>query len=236
MENILHILKTDYRIQYPRFNDEFPIELEENCQKLYQEKKFSQLLMTVNSQARIWLFLEIQDELDDESYFRLLGEVLTFTYISFDSELFLYLLHHPSRPASLRHNVMSNEEQKFHDKLPPEILIFRGAKVGNRDGFSWTLNKETAMKFAKRHSPLPGELLTGKCHKNKLIAYFSREEEVLIRPNHVIIEHALLIDPEEQKNNLRINHHTETWKHIKSSETYKKFKKNIHQIKQASFL
>jgi hypothetical protein len=194
-------------------------------------KDFDKLFCLVESQARIWLFLELQDEMDDATYFRYLGETLTFTYVSFDPELFKYLWNHPNRDLSLRNHMMSKEERSILYELPPEVTIFRGNSIHKEVGFSWSLSKEIATPFAKRHHPQRGQLIEGTCHKSKIIAYFSREKEILIDPKHIVIQVRTFIEPGESVNTYRINRHDQVWHQIKKSASYKKIKKSISYVK-----
>lgn len=197
----------------------------------YLSRKFDKLFCLVESQARIWLFLELQDEMDDIAYFRYLGETLTFTYVSFDPELFKYLWSPPNRDLSLRNHMMSEEEISVLYELPSEVIIFRGNSIHKEVGFSWSLSKEIATPFARRHRPQRGELIEGTCHKSKIIAYFSREKEILIDPKDVVIHVRTPIEPGESVNTYRINRHDQIWHQIKKSVSYKKIKNSISYFK-----
>lgn len=43
--------------------------------------------------------------------------------------------------------LMNDQEKRFLDALPNEVNIFRGTAKGSRTGFSWTLDKNVAMRF-----------------------------------------------------------------------------------------
>lgn len=190
----------------------------------YLSRDFDQLFCLVETQAQIWLFLELQDEMDDTTYFCHLGKILTFTYVSFDPALFKYLLNNPYRDLSLKNNMMSKEELDTFVKLPLEVIIYRGNVVGKEAGFSWTLSKDIAITFARRHFPHAGQLLMGTCLKSNIIAYFSREEEIFIDPRDVIIHTKEPVEAGERINTFRINGHDQVWHQIKKSASYKKIK------------
>lgn len=192
--------------------------------KAYLSEDFDQLFWLVESQAKIWLFLELQDEMDDAIYFRRLGEILVVTYVSFDPELFKYLLNPPNRDLSLKNNLMCKEELYIFNELPAKITIFRGNAADKEAGFSWSLSKDVALPFARRHFPHPGQLLMGTCLKSKIIAYFSREEEIFIDPRDVAIHTKESVEAGERINTFRINGHDQVWHHMKKSASYKKIK------------
>jgi hypothetical protein len=201
-----------------------PEELFRVAKEAYSSKKFDQLFCLVGSQARIWLFIELEDEMDDTTYFRYLGKILTFTYVSFDPDLFKYLLNPRRRDLTLRNSMMSKEELDTFTQLPSEVTIFRGNVEGKEAGFSWSLSKDVALPFARRHFPHPGQLLMGTCLKSKIIAYFSREEEIFIDPRDVAIHTKESVEAGERINTFRINGHDLVWHHMKKSASYKKIK------------
>ena len=215
------IIKLSERMSIPK-------ELSSVFLEIYLSKNFDHLFCLVESQARIWLFLELQDEMDDIAYFRYLGETLTFTYVSFDPELFKYLWSHPNRDVSLRNHMMSKEERSILYELPPEVTIFRGNSIHKEVGFSWSLYQRNSDAFCKKSAhPERGQLVEGIRHKSKIIAYFSRENEILIDPKNVVIITRTLIEPGESVNICRINRHDQVWHQIKKSVSYKKIKNSI---------
>tara|TARA_B100001971_G_C18189484_1_gene537724 strand:- start:184 stop:1338 length:1155 start_codon:yes stop_codon:yes gene_type:complete len=130
-------------------------------------------------------FLEIHEELEDDDYFSILGDILHMgTYYS-DYEIeFDYLLNNPDRDMNNRIHLMDEEEQKIFKLIPERGTIYRGAKDGMEYGFSWTLEQEKAEWFAKGY---PGDavLLKGQFQKDDVIAYFDREKEIFIDPVNV---------------------------------------------------
>ncbi|MDA0345365.1 MAG: hypothetical protein O3C54_05325 [Proteobacteria bacterium] len=68
-------------------------------------------------------------------------------------------------------HMMDKTERKKFDALPDILTIYRGCWQENRQGFSWTLDKKTALWFANRietgNSPI---LLSGKVTKDKVFA------------------------------------------------------------------
>lgn len=190
----------------------------------YKEKNFARLFSLLDSQARIWLFIELQEEMDDVTYFQILGDILVFTYTSFDPELFKYLLKPSNRDPILRINMMTKEEQDIFAKLPSTIEVFRGTTESKELGYSWTLSKDIAKSFARRHFPFEGRFLKGTCFKSSVIAYFSREEEIFINPSDVTITSRKPVKAGEGTNTYRINMHNQVWNYMKNSSAYKKIK------------
>lgn len=81
---------------------------------------------------------------------------------------------------------MSAEEREVFDGLPEEITIHRGYKAKHGPyGFSYTLDKEKALWFAKRYATRgDGAVMTRTVRKEDCFAYKGErnEKEIIIRP------------------------------------------------------
>lgn len=152
---------------------------------LYLKNKFDELFRHFGSTGQFSLFLAIHDELDGIDYFRILGEVLKMeTYASDEKNIIWYLVNNPKHDRCLRCELMNDEEKKVYSDLPESGIIYRGTKEGMESGFSWTLDKEMALFFARRHPG--GIVLKATYRKQDIAAYFGRESEIFIHPSHVI--------------------------------------------------
>ena len=63
--------------------------------------------------------------------------------------------------------------------LPAEMTVYRAG----RPGVAWTVDRETVEYLAKEHGLTP--IRTGTVAKTDVLAYLRREQEVVIRPEHV---------------------------------------------------
>lgn len=126
-------------------------------------------------------FLILRKELDDVTYFRLLGEALTSECYAGEFPDFTRTLL-TERPISARHHFMDESERAYLEELPSKLTIYRGVHPSAMDGFSWTLSKKKAKNFADGHLNLGNDAGIGcsTCLKKDVIAYFDREEEIFI--------------------------------------------------------
>jgi hypothetical protein len=95
-----------------------------------------------------------------------------------------------SMECQYRHLVMHEDERKVFDQLPEQMTIWRG--VNHEDavqGLSWTLNRDTAVRFAKRFAEENDPLLLakGQVTKGNVLAYFAdrKEDEIVVMPENV---------------------------------------------------
>lgn len=75
--------------------------------------------------------------------------------------------------------MMNTDELKKFKSLHNQITVYRG---GSHDGLSYTLSREKAIWFAKRWSNDTPKLYTRVISKKHAVAYFEREDEILIEP------------------------------------------------------
>lgn len=161
-------------------------EITVTIKNLYHSRNFEGLFLLLGDLEKFPCFLILREEMDDITYFRLLGNALTSECYAGEFPDFTRALL-TERPLSSRHHLMDVSEQVYLAGLPSEITIYRGVCPAAQKGFSWTLDKERAQRFANRYLDLGGDagILAGTCKKENVIAYFSREEEVFIDPKDV---------------------------------------------------
>lgn len=202
----------------------------------YKSKNWEELLTSFESFQYFPVFLDIYQELDDKSYFTLLGDILSgSTYYHDYSDVIRYLLNHSQRDVKYRKYLMNSDERKFLKSLKANT-IYRGCSNQHVDGYSWTLNYEKADFFAKR---IYGEalILKGSFIKSNAIAYFDREDEIFINPKHVsdirIVEridnHPNQKDDDEHD---RRNKNQEIRDIVKKTEPYEKLLREIQNASQ----
>ena len=80
--------------------------------------------------------------------------------------------------------LMSKEEFEVYDQLPDDFTVYRGVACGrNPSGLSWTRNKKLAEWFAHRFDTpeKKGYVRERRGKKGEVLAYFSHEEEIVMR-------------------------------------------------------
>lgn len=96
------------------------------------------------------------------------------------------------------YGVAYTDNQSAFDALPEELTIYRGSgsEFTATDGFSWTLDKKIAAKFAKMTTlsigssmvsrKQPGFIATAKIPKSMVSMYITgrEESEVVVLPDH----------------------------------------------------
>lgn len=148
--------------------------------KALEEKNYHTFVFLHERPYRVEAFTEIEPLLTDKQYWELLSAIYTDTenawaYQSQYRNLF-------SCKRGNREYLMDEDERKVYESLPDEVTVYRGYQVGlNKNGISWTTNKETAQWFATRFSKR-GKVLEKKVSKRDIIAVFNgrNESEVVI--------------------------------------------------------
>lgn len=135
-----------------------------------EEKNFDRYVFLHERPYRVDAFKEIQDELSDWKYWKILGEIWVDTENQHANIRAWKNLLNSKRPH--RHYFMGEDETNLLLSLPDEVTIYRGCLKGrNENGLSWTLDKVKAEWFAKRllrsGTPL---LLTGVVKKSDIVA------------------------------------------------------------------
>jgi hypothetical protein len=95
-------------------------------------------------------------------------------------------------PLQWRHHMMTADEVKALDALPPIVTVWRGCYAFNKRGFSWSLDRATAEGFPFLHryrqdsQPL---LVRGEVHRDHVMALKldRNESEVVVVPSRVKI-------------------------------------------------
>ena len=142
--------------------------------------------------------LEIADQLDDEQFSDLVGDVWTESENAYEEyEDWREVFESPR----LHHLAMMDDEERASLQALPETLdIYRGARTslnGEYDaaeGFSYTLKKSKAKWFADRfkslfHDEAVSEIIHARVAKTDVIAYFVArgEEEIVVLPEKLKI-------------------------------------------------
>jgi hypothetical protein len=120
---------------------------------------------------------EISPHLEEARFWKL------FSSVWIDSEnlwQFKHLIHILLRQEN-SHLMMDEEEQEAFAKLPTDITVYRGHQRPNKNGYSWTLDRDKATFFARRFRQ-PGAKVTKltipKAHAHALL--LGRGEQEII--------------------------------------------------------
>lgn len=153
-----------------------------------KEKQWSRFVFLHERPYRLQAFLEIQDQLSNTAYWRLLADIWVDTENSWQNKSKWQKLFNSPRPHS---NYLMNEtEYNFLLSLPEEITIYRGCSAHNEDGLSWTFSKEKAEFFAHRWDitrddgkGIKGKVIERKVQVSDIRAiFFGRgESEVILK-------------------------------------------------------
>ena len=89
---------------------------------------------------------------------------------------------------------MSLEERRALALMPDEFTIYRGSKRDDVDVLSWTLSRETAIKFARRFSG--DRLITAVAKKNDVHAFLARREEQEVVVDKFVVKQQEVLPPD----------------------------------------
>lgn len=174
-----------YQVPYsPELNDMINKQYEFRLKKISEvrkEKDWAAFFILYERPYRLQAFMDVEEQMSHPDYWRYLA------YVIQDSEnlwqflnLLLPLLKTKKRP--LRRWLMTQKEQSILMQQPEEFEIYRGCSDKNKNGISWTLDKEKAIWFAKRFNCKNPLLIEGKVLRKNVWAYFEgrNESEILI--------------------------------------------------------
>ncbi len=130
----------------------------------------------------------------DVRYWKLVGDVWTDTERPSGNSLWPELL---SNSRSYPEAMMSRDERRVLTDMGSTVVAYRGVGAQTkkrairfvRAGYSWTVNHERAVWFAKRFLERDGKAFVAEAHipRKAILAYFNgrKEHEILVRPNSV---------------------------------------------------
>ena len=150
-----------------------------------QEKNWDGYVFVHERPYRAEILSTIMSVMSDQYYGELLPRVLM------DSEN-LWQLHKVikrliARKGDWKQYLMTDEEKKVFESLPSLVTLYRGCKLCNIKGFSWTTNIEKAKWYSRRNPFAGGLVMKGVCNKTDLLAYWNRrgEDEIFVDPYYV---------------------------------------------------
>ena len=146
-----------------------------------KEKAWNRFVFLHERPYRLNAFLEIQDQLKDTEYWRLLADTWIDTENAWQNRAKWRKLFDSERRFS--NYLMSETEDNAMRSLPEKVTIYRGSSYHNEKGLSWTLSKEKAEFFAQRFSTRRGKVYEQEVSKDQILAlFFGRgESEVILK-------------------------------------------------------
>ena len=147
----------------------------EATEEALERKEYETFIFLHERPYRLEAFMEVERNLSDEDYWKILGEVWTDSENIWQNKHVWAVLFMSQRSG--RENFMNEEERELFEKLPETLTIHRGYQPRkNKTGFSFTLDKKKAEWFADRFFK-DGDVVTKKVQKSKVFAYLTRRNE-----------------------------------------------------------
>jgi hypothetical protein len=156
---------------------------------LRERKRWSAYLLTFDSSEAFGAFLVIEDELDDVSYWRILGDAWTASDAIAANEDEWRRLFAADRPG--REHLTREPDRPVLAALPDPVTVYRGhSHDGGERGIAWTLLRESAEAFARQfatstdmgHPPGDPRVATATVPRSAIIALHQHR-----RPGDVVI-------------------------------------------------
>lgn len=156
-------------------------------EKAKKEKNWSDYIWMHERPYRMSKFIEIKNDLSDQEYWSLLGQIWSDSENLWQYRSILNLLI--NEPRSERDAMMNEEEKKFMDKLPDEFTIYRGHQTRNKLGYSWSLSYWRAKWFAERFNQKRQGVAKATINKKDVVAVLlgRNEFEIIASPKKMNI-------------------------------------------------
>jgi hypothetical protein len=147
----------------------------EDAKDALKNEKFEAYVWLHERPYRLDAFGKISEHLDDNRYWKLLGQVWVDTENGW-ANLNKWRRYFSSSRSG-RENLMDWDERLAYESLADTVTVYRGCQKGlNEDGISWTLKKEKAEWFATRFGK-EGKVLEMRINKEKIVAVFTGRNE-----------------------------------------------------------
>jgi hypothetical protein len=130
---------------------------------------------------------DIQDDIEDQEYWELLGDVWMDTENLWQWHELIPELFDSGRPN--RKHIMTPRERAALARMSDPVTVYRGHHGVNVDGWAWTTRRSVAEKMARRLLIRGRKPMVTKGHvaKKDVIAYLTRrgEWEIVANPENV---------------------------------------------------
>lgn len=184
-------------------------ETKQKQQELIENREFEAYFISLDNTQRIPALLNLSNQMTDEAIFECLAIIVPYADNIIEDWIKLDKLIKYKDPT-LRKLMMNEDElAKFESWNSDDVItIYRGCRKNNQFGFSWSLNKEIAIRFTtvyqnkkQQSQSMKSEeeiikfvtssrmVITGEVVKKNIYAYFNtrEEEEIFVNPEHVKI-------------------------------------------------
>ena len=168
------------------FSDEQYAKVYAFRERCIKERKFYSYILNVSEPFRLKAFVGIEQELKDVEFWTLLRDTWIMYELVYIEELIWMRLFTSKRGE--RDLLMTPLARRTFQRFPDMLTVWRGCDRNFiKSGLSWTLNRKVAQKFAHgmaslTRTKIDGVLLTGKCKKTDIFAYFTdrKESEIIV--------------------------------------------------------
>jgi len=170
-----------YESQNALVNKQFEVK-SKYAQELLDKKEYSSFIFLHEKPHRMNAFIEVKEKLNDEEYWSMALAVWTNSENIWQNKKEWKKLFTDNKRYSTKHLFMSDDDKKTFNKLPENILVYKGYKIGiNEKGYSYTLSQEVAERFTKVHKQ-NGKVTSRVVSKNNVFAYTNErdEQEIII--------------------------------------------------------
>jgi hypothetical protein len=145
-----------------------------------KEGNWSRYIFMHEKPHRLDAFRDIESLMENKEYWELLHDVWTNTENAWQNKDEWYEMFNSDRAS--RMYFMPKEDRDVYKTLPMELTIYRGYHKSNdnANGFSWTLDRAIAERFAK-HYKGEGEVISKVVKRTEIFAYTdTRSEQEII--------------------------------------------------------
>jgi len=164
--------------------------VKEQLQKAIDKHDFNLYVFTHERPYRFNALLQVYDELRSKD----LGELIADVWIDSENihENFSEWCDLLSHAQAIDAPITTKEDLIELNKLPFDLEVYRGIQYDSqRDGLSWTLDRDKAIWFAKRFQRpnVQPRLLSGKLDRQNVLAYMTGrgESEIICWPENVTV-------------------------------------------------
>lgn len=152
--------------------------LKASVEKAKERKDWSGYVFLHEKPWRLQAFVDIMSHTTPKEYWSLLGEIWVNSENIWQNKKVWKQLLTAKRPG--KEFFMDEEDRKKYNELPTQLICWRGHQIVNKNGLSYTLDKDKALWFAHRFGK-EGEIRERVVKKHEIFAYTNgRNEQELI--------------------------------------------------------
>lgn len=160
-----------------------------SAEKAREMEQWANLIWHYEKAHRLNIFLDVQCYLTANEYWKILREIWVCSENNWqDLDAWKLCLFQTKRTCG-QILFMTEDDYQFYENLPEEFEVHRGYQPGlNKDGLSYTLDKQKAFWFANRCGH-QGKVASHTVSKNMIFAYLSggNESEIILKPSALLL-------------------------------------------------